>query len=140
MPDKQTEPIPRRKTLLVDKYIQLEFIAIVVITFLIMMVLTVLNFTSFLYTILPQASIVAGKDRIIIYIVSTVLIIGVAAVFVLIYSHRIIGPIPRLQREITDMVESGDYHLFVVRKKDKLKNFIESINLLIKELNERKPK
>jgi len=136
--NKQTTELPRRKNLLVEKSMQLELIAIITGTFIAMMLLTLFNFTSFLSTILPNAAIVSSRERIIIFIVSTFLIIGIAAVFLLVYTHRIIGPLPRLEREIRNMVEAKKYHNLGVREKDKLKSFISTINLLIKEINEKK--
>jgi len=126
----------KRKTLLVEKRFQLEFIFTVVIIFLIAIVISLLNFTSFLSNILPQAAIISTKTRIILFLISTLIILSVAVIVTLVYSNKIIGPIPRLEKEIKEMTQTNKYHCIKVREKDRLKHFIDSINILIKKLQE----
>jgi len=57
---------------------------------------------------------------------------------VLIYSNRIVGPVPRLEREI-DKILAGDYSLRLkVRDKDELRSLIKKINMLLEEFKKDK--
>lgn len=53
----------------------------------------------------------------------------------LVYSNRIIGPIPRLEREL-DKIISGDYSIRIkTRDNDELKSFVSKINLLLEKVD-----
>jgi signal transduction histidine kinase len=53
----------------------------------------------------------------------------------LIYSNRIIGPVPRLEREL-DKAISGDYSVRVrTRDTDDLKSFVSKVNLLLEKID-----
>jgi signal transduction histidine kinase len=53
----------------------------------------------------------------------------------LIYSNRIIGPIPRLEREL-DKAIAGDYSVRIkTRDNDELRSFISKINLLLEKVD-----
>jgi signal transduction histidine kinase len=52
----------------------------------------------------------------------------------LVYSNRIIGPVPRLERDL-DRVIAGDYSVRIkTRDNDALKPFVEKINLLVRTM------
>lgn len=53
------------------------------------------------------------------------------ALWSLIITHRIVGPIPRVKGEIENMKEDGEVHLFNIREYDYLRGFFERINSLI---------
>jgi methyl-accepting chemotaxis protein len=54
----------------------------------------------------------------------------------LIYSNRIIGPIPRLEREL-DKAIAGDHSVRIkARKNDELKSFICKINSLLEKIDQ----
>jgi len=56
----------------------------------------------------------------------------------LVYSNRIVGPLPRLEREI-DKVLAGDHSVRLkARDKDELNTFIKKINLLLEKIEEAK--
>ena len=53
----------------------------------------------------------------------------------LIYSNRIIGPIPRLEKEL-DKAIAGDYSVRIkTRNNDELRGFIEKINTLLETVD-----
>ena len=53
----------------------------------------------------------------------------------LIYSNRIVGPLPRLEREL-DKVIAGDYSIRVkARDKDELNGFVNKVNLLLEKID-----
>ena len=55
----------------------------------------------------------------------------------LIYSNRIVGPIPRLEREI-DRALAGDYSVRIkARDKDELARFVGKVNMLLEHLEDR---
>ncbi len=54
-------------------------------------------------------------------------------------SHRMAGPIERLNSELDDIVKSGDYKRRIqVRKDDDLRQFVENIDKILAKLGERK--
>ena len=55
----------------------------------------------------------------------------------LIYSNRIVGPIPRLEKELDKFI-AGDYSARVsTRKKDELKTFVEKVNKVLEKSHQR---
>jgi methyl-accepting chemotaxis protein len=55
------------------------------------------------------------------------------------YSNRIVGPIPRLEREI-DRVIAGDYSVRIkARNDDELKGFVSKVNSLIETVDKSRP-
>ncbi|MBU2567853.1 MAG: hypothetical protein KJ967_03675, partial [Elusimicrobia bacterium] len=106
------------------KRIHLEIIKLVVIVFFIVLLVTGFNFYLFLRTVLPSAVLVQSKLRIIIFgAVSIVLMFGITALLVKWFTYNVVGPIPRLQREIKGMVATGKNNKLFVRKEDKLSEF-----------------
>ena len=67
-------------------------------------------------------------------LINNILIMIVIAVIGVFYSHRIAGPIFRIKADI-EKVLSGDKDVrIIIRKKDKLHDLAESVNLLLEEL------
>ena len=53
----------------------------------------------------------------------------------LIYCNRIVGPFPRLEREL-DRVLAGDYSVRIkARDKDDLTSFINKVNMLLEKID-----
>ena len=55
----------------------------------------------------------------------------------IILTHRLVGPLERLQREIDSMTKSGDFKARIgVRRRDYIKPLVDSINRLLCKFNE----
>lgn len=78
------------------------------------------------YNLIP----VAKKVTIIIFIALpvTLLIIWIMAVEM---SHKIAGPLFRLDRELDNRITGQDHGHITVRKKDELRPLIDKINILL---------
>jgi signal transduction histidine kinase len=81
----------------------------------------------------------------VIHKVNIVLLIGVPPLFILlifwgiIVSHRFAGPVERLEKELKRVVDHGNYsHHIKVRRNDDMKPIADSVNDLLRKLEERK--
>ena len=83
-------------------------------------------------TLLPAMK----KVNMVVAISGPILIFAILKL-ALIHSNRIIGPIPRLEKEL-DKAIAGAYTIRVkARDKDELSSFINKINLLLEKIQER---
>ena len=120
------------------KRIKLELIKFTIFVFFVLLIVTAINFFSFLSTILPASLLAQSRERIIVFgAVTVVLVFGVTWMLVRWFTYRAIGPIVRLQREIASMSESNAYRRLTVRKKDILQELVNHINLLVDKLNQK---
>lgn len=72
---------------------------------------------------------------------NTVIMLGVVPLLLLlliwgvIFSHRLVGPLKRLQRNLDEMASSGNFNKRLgVRKYDYIKPLVESINRVLDKL------
>jgi signal transduction histidine kinase len=75
--------------------------------------------------------------------VNQVVVIGLPITFALIFffavklSHRLIGPIYRLERDLETMAETGDVHRFLrIRPHDHLHSLVAKINRVLRKARE----
>jgi len=115
---------------------KLELIKFTVYVALVLLVLISINFYWFLTTILPPSLLVQSAVRIAVFsAVSILLIFGITIMLVKWFTFSVVGPMPRLQREINEMVDSGKYCSLKTRDQDKIREFIDTVNLLIQKLS-----
>jgi signal transduction histidine kinase len=76
--------------------------------------------------------------------VNMMLLVGLPPIFILlllwgiILSHRLAGPIERIEKDIKDILSKRDYEKrIVLRKHDDLKPLSNTINRLVERLNEK---
>ena len=67
-------------------------------------------------------------NRFLIFVLPVFFVI---AVFSLVFSHRIAGPIYRLERILDQLIRGEDVEHIRIRKNDELQGFAEKINKLI---------
>lgn len=133
-----------KRRYLVKKDMQLRYMALVAIPLI--MALSGLYYLMY-YAVLSQILIPEGVSAMLLPAmkkVNTVVAISLPVILfiilrvALVYSNRIIGPVPRIEREI-DKVLAGDYSLRLeVRDKDELNNFVKKINLLLEAVEKEK--
>lgn len=134
----------RKRRYLVKKDMQFRYMALVAVPLI--LVLAGLYYLMY-YAVLSQILIPEGviamllpamKKVNIVVIASLPVILFIILRIALIYSNRIIGPIPRIEREI-DKVLSGDHsRRLKVRDKDELRHFVKKINMLLEEIEKKK--
>lgn len=134
----------RKRRYLVKKDMQFRYMALVAIP-----LITALAGLYYLmyYAVLSQILIPEGviamllpamKKVNIVVAISLPVILFIILRAALVYSNRIIGPVPRIEREI-DKLLAGDYSLRLkVRHKDELNNFVKKINMLLEKLDKEK--
>jgi len=134
----------RRRRYLVKKDTQLRYMALVAIPLI--MALAGLYYLMY-YAVLSQILIPEGVIAMLLPAMRRVnIVVAISlpvALFIilriaLIYSNRIVGPVPRLEREIDKML-AGDYSLRLkVRDKDELRSLVKKIDMLLEELKKEK--
>jgi signal transduction histidine kinase len=130
----------KKRRYLVKKDTQLRYMALVAIPLIIALAgLYYLMYYSLLSQIVIPEGVIAmllpamRKVNLVVTISLPVILLVILRV-ALVYSNRIVGPLPRIEREI-DKVLAGNYSLrLAVRNKDELNNFIKKINLLLDAL------
>ncbi len=134
----------RKRRYLVKKDMQLRYMALVAIALIIALAgLYYLMYYAVLSQILIPEGVIAMllpamKKVNIVVAISLPVILFIILRVALIYSNRIIGPVPRIEREI-DKVLAGDYSLRLkVRDKDELNHFVKKINMLLEEIEKEK--
>jgi len=131
----------RRRKYLVKQDTQFRYMGLVLIPLVLLLTCLyyLMYYAVFNHLLIPEAVISillpAMKQ------VNTVLILCMPVLFFLlvyaglIYSNRLIGPIPRLEREI-DRIIAGDHSIRLkTRDKDDLKQFVGKINILLEKLS-----
>ena len=130
----------KRKRYLVNKSVQFRYMGLVGIplVFLLAGLYYLIYYSVFSQMLIPEAIAVTLLPA--MKKVNFIVAIAVpAALFfilrrALVYSNRIVGPIPRLEREL-DKVIAGDYSIRIkARDKDELSGFVNKVNILLEEL------
>ena len=131
----------RRKKYLVDKGMQFRYMALVVLPLAILLLALyyLIYYSVFKQILIPEALSLTLLPAMRNVNLVLVFAMPVALFFILrsalIYSNRVIGPIPRLEREL-DKVIAGDYsRRLKTRDKDELGAFVQKINLLLEKVD-----
>lgn len=131
----------RRHKYLVNKIFQFRYMALIIVPLVILLsaIYYLIYYAVFREMLIPEAVAVtllpAMKKVDIVMAISMPIVLFLLLRMALIYSNRIIGPIPRLEREL-DKVLSGDYSVRIkTRDNDELKSFVSKINLLLEKVD-----
>lgn len=134
----------KRRRYLVKKDMQFRYMALVAMPLIMALAgLYYLMYHAVLSQILIPEGVIAmllpAMKRVnIVVAISLPVILFIILRAALIYSNRIIGPVPRIEREI-DKVLAGDYSLRLkVRDNDELRHFVKKINMLLEEIKKEK--
>ncbi len=127
----------KRKRYLVDKPVQFRYIGIVVTPLILLLAALyyLIYYSVFREMLIPEAivaTLVPAMRKVnIVVVVGLPILLYLILRLALIYSNRIVGPIPRLEKEL-DKVIAGDYSIRLkTRDKDELSPFINKINLIL---------
>lgn len=129
----------RRHKYLVNKTVQFRYIGLVLLPLAALgaALYYLIYYSVFNEMLVPEAVVATlipamKKVNIAILIAAPVCLYFIIRA-ALVYSNRLIGPIPRLEREI-DKVLAGDFSVRLkARDNDDLKSFVDKINLLIEK-------
>lgn len=131
----------RRHKYLVDKVFQFRYMFLIIIPLVILLtgLYYLIYYAVFREMLIPEAVVVtlipAMKKVDLMMTLSMPILLFLIIRMALIYSNRIIGPIPRLEREL-DKAIAGDYSVRIkTRDNDELRSFISKINLLLEKVD-----
>lgn len=130
----------RRRKYFVNKSVQLRYMGFIAIPLVLLLagLYYLIYYAVFNEMLIPEAvasTLLPAMKKVNIFL----LLAGPVIFFIifrraLIYSHRIYGPIPRIEKEI-EKVLAGDYSVRIkARDNDDLKVFIDKINLLVEKI------
>lgn len=130
----------KRKRYLVDKGVQFRYMGLAVVPLVMLSALLyyLIYYSVFSHMLIPEAvvaTLVPAMRNVNIIIALTFPFVLYAVVRLsLIYSNRIVGPIPRLERDL-DKIIAGDASIRMkVRDKDELQGFVSKVNALLEKL------
>ncbi len=131
----------KRHIYLVNKAMQFRYMGLVFFPLIILLagLYYLIYYSVFAQMLIPEAISVTllpamKKVNLIVFISAPILLYSLLRA-ALIYSNRIIGPIPRLEKDL-DKAIAGDYSVRLKsRDKDELKSFISKINQLIEKVD-----
>ena len=130
----------RRKKYLVNKSVQYRYLGIVALPLVALLggLYYLIYYSVMKEMLIPEAISVtllpAMKKVNIVAAVTLPVLLFMILRRALIYSNRIVGPIPRLEREL-DKAIAGDYSVRIVaRDGDELSSFIDKVNLLVERM------
>ncbi len=134
----------KRRRYLVDRPVQFRYMSLVAIPLVILLagLYYLIYYSVFNQILIPEAIVTtllpAMKKVNIVAVFAIPVSLFIILRMALIYSNRIIGPIPRIAREL-DKVLAGDYSVRLrARDKDELSSFINKINLLLEKIDKAK--
>ncbi len=131
----------RRRRYLVNKGVQFRYMRLVIIPLILLLaaLYCFIYYAVFTQILIPEAvavTLVPAMEKVNIGLLLTapVLLFFIIRA-TLVYSNRIVGPIPRLEKEI-DRVIAGDYSVRIkTRNSDELKGFVDKINTLLETVD-----
>lgn len=132
----------KRKRYLVDVPMQFRYMGLMAIPLMVLLsgLYYLIYYSVFSQMLIPEAIVLTllpamRKVNLVVALIFPVLFFIILRA-ALIYSNRIIGPIPRLEREL-DRVIAGDHSIRIrARDKDELSPFIGKVNILLEKLEE----
>lgn len=129
-----------RRRYLVNKPFQYRYmgIAVVPLVFLLSGLYYLIYYSVFNEMLIPEAiatTLLPAMKRVnVVILVVIPIALFIVLKMALVYSNRIIGPLPRIEREI-DRIISGDRSIRLkVRSKDELNAFVNKINMLLDKI------
>lgn len=130
-----------RRKYLVNKSAQFRYIRLVVIPSLVLSaaIYCFIYYAVFKQMLIPEAIattlLPAMKKVNIGLIIAAPVLLSIIIRKALLYSHRIVGPIPRLEREL-DKVIQGDYSVRIkTRNNDELRGLVNKMNSVLESVD-----
>ena len=127
----------KRRRYLVNKSVQFKYMGLVAIPLVALLAALyyLIYYSVFTHMLIPEAIVAtllpAMKSVNIVVAMAIPVALFVILRAALIYSNRIVGPIPRIEREL-DKVIAGDYSIRIrARSNDELNTFINKLNALL---------
>ena len=130
----------KRRKYFTNKPVQLRYMGFVAIPLVVLLAALyyLIYYSVFMEMLIPEAVaatlLPAMKKVNLVLLVALPIILFILLRKALMKSHRIYGPLPRIERDI-EKVLSGDYSIRIkARDDDDLREFIGKINLLVEKM------
>lgn len=135
-------PVFFKRIYLINKKMQLKYAGMIALVLIILLGLVQLHTYYIINSILPNIlsteignSIKSIQTKLLINGVIYVILIAFVSIFI---SHKIAGPLYRLEKEIKEVADRKNFeHKFVLREGDELSSLADSLNLLLNELKKK---
>jgi len=135
----------RRRRYLVNKVVQFRYMGLVIIPLILFLaaLYCYIYYAIFTQMLIPEAvavTLVPAMEKVNVGLLLTAPVLLYFIIrAALVYSNRIVGPIPRLEKEI-DKAIAGDYSVRIkTRNSDELKSFVNKINTLLETVDKARP-
>ncbi|MDD5688041.1 MAG: hypothetical protein PHE88_09455 [Elusimicrobia bacterium] len=135
--------IIQRKKILINKRVQIKYTAIIMGLLFVMIVIMGRDFYYAIKTIFTKAFIADEISRnltafYVVFIVKSFVFMVLAAGITIYFSHRVTGPIYRLEKDLLIMISEGDLtKQFRLRKNDEFKELSDALNAMVSNLRTR---
>ena len=134
----------KRRTYLVNKGMQFRYMGLVAVPLVVLLagLYYLIYYSVFAQMLIPEAVVTtllpAMKKVNVIVALALPVVLFLILRTTLLYSNRIVGPIPRLEREL-DRAIAGDHSVRLkARDNDELAPFIQKVNALIETMDSEK--
>ena len=125
----------RRKKILIERKMQLRHTGLLAISFLFILVLVQIQVYALISSMMPRIALTSDYT----YITGLGLLIGAEMLVVILVvgfinvllTHRLVGPLIRITRELNEMSQKDDYHHLRIRKRDEIHSVVAEINKII---------
>jgi len=132
----------RRRRYLVDRPVQFRYLRLVIVPLIVLLaaLYCFIYYSVFTHMLIPEAVATTllpamRKVNLGLALASPILIFFIIRA-ALAYSNRIVGPIPRLEKELEKAI-AGDYSVRIkTRDRDELKGFVRKINMLLEAVDQ----
>ncbi|MEW6039973.1 MAG: hypothetical protein AB1633_00435 [Elusimicrobiota bacterium] len=128
----------RRKKIIIDKRIQLRHIGLLAVSFILILVLVEVHIYSLMKSMIPKGALDQDYGYLtslgLIIMIEMLVIIFIVGIINIIFTHRIVGPVSRIEQELYIMIEKNEFHNISIRENDELKTLVIEINRLIDKI------
>lgn len=134
----------RRKQYIVNPAVQYKFFLLILLSVLIPTLLTFTSLFHIIHSIVLEAQVnnelvytallLLGRKIYVVLFVGFVFITILLLNWGLIFTHRIVGPIYRLERELDNVISGKKISKIRFRKNDAFKSLAEKVNTIITRL------
>lgn len=131
----------KRKRYLVNRGVQFRYMGLVVVPLIILLsgLYYLIYYSVFSEMLIPEAvtaTLLPAMRKVnVVAVLAIPAILFVILKMALVYSNRIVGPIPRIERELDKAIARSDYSIRLrARSRDELKGFINRVNRLLETI------
>jgi hypothetical protein len=110
-------------------------------------ILIVISFLTIIFTIMINQKVPLLEDApsekvyaliMIFYVIATVASVALTWLISIRLSHKILGPLFRIENLLNQAIETGEIPTFTIRKDDELQNIVTLLNTLFENIKNKK--